>query len=525
MWTTGSARGGAAGGRTAPSTRLNRAFALQVVFLIGMWILFGLNATSARDQARDDAVQSLTNVSAALAMDLSHNLELVDHSLQSAANAWHNDEIRALKPSLRQLVLFDRSMSTAAFGPLIIVDPYGSVQARSDERQLDPYGVAATSPQETKAVDTFADRADFKAHLENDGLGLYVGPGIVNPADGEWSIPLSRRLTTSEGDFAGIVSGTLRMAYVQDAYRRIVLRSDQLLGLATDEGKLLAHRPELRPDVGLGPPQLGAIAVRTDPQYLQGVFEAKSRVDGNDKLYAYHRVGKLPLVQYAAMPVAKVYADWRQRTLVIACFLGLLSVGTMTLQLMLGRELRSRIAAERLLEELASQDGLTGIANRRVFDHAVEREWQLAMRRGSAVGLLMIDVDHFKPFNDLYGHQAGDAALKLVAARIAAVAERCGGLACRYGGEEFALLLPAIIGSGAQIAQDLLLGIRRCNLPNGGAPAGIVTISVGVAATVPQAGDLAGTLVASADQQLYAAKQAGRDCCRFAAPLDRGVAA
>ena len=439
MWNASAVLGRSEDGGATRSGRLDRAFALQLSFLAGLWILFALNATSARDQSREDAVQALANVSAALAMDLSHNIELIDHSLQAAANAWHNDEIRALKPSLRQLVLFDRSMSTTAFGPLIISDRFGSVVARSDERQIDPYGVVAPNQQlPSRAIDDVLGRADFKVHVDRDDVGLYVGSGVINSADGEWSIPLSRRITTPDGDFAGVVSGTLRMSFVQDAYARIKLRSGGLLALATNDGLLLAHQPELSPNIGLAPPHLISIAGRTDLSHVEGVFEAKSRVDGVQKLYSYHRVGNLPLVQYSGMPIAEVYADWRQRTLVMGAFLGFLSVGILLLQMMLGRELRSRIAAEKRLEELASQDALTGIANRRVFDTTIEREWHLAMRRGSAVGLLMIDVDHFKVYNDLYGHPAGDEALKTIAANLAAVAERCGGVACRYGGEEFA---------------------------------------------------------------------------------------
>ncbi len=492
-----------------------RAFALQLGFLLGMWILFVVDATSARNQAREDAIHSLSNVAASLAIDLSHALELLDRSLQGVVNEWQNDEIRALKPSLRHLVLFDPSMSAEAFGPVVVLDPYGSVLARSDEEERDPYGSAAKpSDRPQKTNDTYAGRWEFKIQVEGAAHGLYVGQGFLNTEDGQWSIPVSRRMTTPDGAFAGVVAGTLKMSYVQGVYDRIGLRSGALLALGTDDGLLLARRPMLGSGFGNAPAK--SINGQIGHSRTEGVYQARSKLDGVEKLYSFHRVGHLPLVQYAGMPTADVYADWRERTSMMGGLLAVLSVGILLLQLMLGRELRSRIAAETMLEELASRDPLTGIANRRVFDAALEREWQLAIRRGSAVGLLMIDVDHFKGYNDLYGHLGGDDVLRTIAARIGVVSERLGGLACRFGGEEFAVLLPAMVAVGAHVAQDLVREIRDCALPSAASPSGIITISVGVAAAVPYVGDPSGSLIASADRQLYLAKSNGRDCCSVA---------
>jgi diguanylate cyclase (GGDEF)-like protein len=157
------------------------------------------------------------------------------------------------------------------------------------------------------------------------------------------------------------------------------------------------------------------------------------------------------------------------------------------------------------LQRLSLADPLTGLGNRRAFDTAMEEEIARARRADGHVGLVMLDVDHFKRFNDRHGHQAGDEALILVA-RVLRTAARTGDRACRIGGEEFALLLPgADERESAAVAERVRAGIERR-----GAPAGPVTVSLGVAAA---SGEHATPeqLVADADARLYAAKDGGRN--------------
>ena len=126
---------------------------------------------------------------------------------------------------------------------------------------------------------------------------------------------------------------------------------------------------------------------------------------------------------------------------------------------------------------------MTGIANRRAFDEALNEEWRRMLRHGTALSLLMIDVDYFKRFNDAYGHVAGDQCLRTVAQAVASRARRAGELAARYGGEEFAVLLPQTgIGEACKLAEMICAAVRDCQIPHeqsGAAPH--VTISVGVA--------------------------------------------
>jgi diguanylate cyclase (GGDEF)-like protein len=164
------------------------------------------------------------------------------------------------------------------------------------------------------------------------------------------------------------------------------------------------------------------------------------------------------------------------------------------------------------LAALSSTDGLTGINNRRGFDAALESEWRRAARNGYPLALAMLDVDHFKAYNDHYGHQAGDQCLRTVADLIAAHGRRTSDLVARYGGEEFALLAPATDAQHAMaIARGICDELARLALPHAKSPHGVVTISIGVATAMPDEACSWTTLIEKSDRALYRAKQDGRN--------------
>lgn len=166
-----------------------------------------------------------------------------------------------------------------------------------------------------------------------------------------------------------------------------------------------------------------------------------------------------------------------------------------------------------LLESMAWIDCLTGIPNRRRFDHALEAEWKRAQRAGSSLALILVDVDHFKDYNDHHGHSAGDVCLKRVASTLASSITRAGDLAARYGGEEFVLLLPETDIRGVrQFAEQLCLRTEEQQLPHGSSSTSPwVTMSAGYAAVVPSQDGTAAELLEEADRMLYQAKSAGRN--------------
>jgi diguanylate cyclase (GGDEF)-like protein len=196
---------------------------------------------------------------------------------------------------------------------------------------------------------------------------------------------------------------------------------------------------------------------------------------------------------------------------------GLYSRRVRARELMLIRTVEERTQqleqANRTLARLSSLDGLTGVANRRAFDESFEVEWRRCVRSGAALALILVDIDHFKAFNDTHGHQGGDGCLVQVGATLGRSASRAGDLVARYGGEEFVVLLPGTDRDGAAaLAETLRARVEGLAIPHvSSAAGGVVTLSAGVAATVPTEAGSPAELLAAADRALYAAKRAGRN--------------
>lgn len=194
--------------------------------------------------------------------------------------------------------------------------------------------------------------------------------------------------------------------------------------------------------------------------------------------------------------------------------------------LLVQARVRNQLRLKQLSDQLrlnANTDALTGAANRRQFDELFQREWDRARRSCESLSLLMVDIDHFKLFNDHHGHQQGDACLKMVAQTMMSLVNRPADIVARFGGEEFVVLLPDTCESGARHVADMLVnGVSQRGIAHGASPtAPHVTVSVGGATwlgappetgrKLPQASDLLGC----ADAALYEAKRAGRACWRF----------
>jgi diguanylate cyclase (GGDEF)-like protein len=217
-----------------------------------------------------------------------------------------------------------------------------------------------------------------------------------------------------------------------------------------------------------------------------------------------------------------IFGQWRKEALQIGGAMAALGLIACALMLILAREMGKRGEMEDRLARLAMTDGLTGLANRRHFDVVMDKEWQRALRARAPISLLMIDADHFKAFNDNFGHQAGDLVLCGIAWSIARHAKRASDCAARYGGEEFALILP-----GLSLADAIELGerirVEVGHLERDGMTT--TTISVGAACLVPSSLTTSNDLISNADSALYAAKAHGRNQTWPVAPLQKSLAA
>jgi diguanylate cyclase (GGDEF)-like protein len=216
---------------------------------------------------------------------------------------------------------------------------------------------------------------------------------------------------------------------------------------------------------------------------------------------------------YLAKPVSQVVLSAKMRAMQ--------RIAEMRGQLVkMSRELE---ATNQELERLAHIDGLTGIANRRYFDVCLAREFARSLRNRNPLSLILADVDHFKAYNDHYGHQAGDDVLKQMAARMTNCLRRPADLVARYGGEEFVIVLPETNRGGAlRVAELLRAAIEELAIPHGwSSVANKVTLSLGVACTTSESIPTPEALLADADQALYSAKHAGRNrvAPEFIAPV------
>jgi diguanylate cyclase (GGDEF)-like protein len=221
-----------------------------------------------------------------------------------------------------------------------------------------------------------------------------------------------------------------------------------------------------------------------------------------------------PIEMMAAMTVRFGQGDWSARAArgrLPAEFIPLArAFNTMAAQL--GERERELVATNDRLTVIASIDMLSGLANRRGFQSRLDFEWMKAQQYDSELSLLMIDVDHFKLYNDTYGHPEGDVCLARLGETLAAVAAETMGFAGRYGGEEFCLLLPNTDAARAlEIGEMVRAAVQSLAMPHATSTHQTVTVSVGVACTVPNEAQRPGDLIEAADAALYAAKHRGRN--------------
>ncbi|GAB3391037.1 sensor domain-containing diguanylate cyclase [Massilia agri] len=390
-----------------------------------------------------------------------------------------------------------------------------------------PDGTWLVSSLDRPIAGNNADREYFQYHLKHKDRRVHVGKPIRSRSTGVWILPISRRIDNPDGSFAGVALGTIKITFFADLYDSFDVGRDGVVLLMLDDATLVYRRPFTEKLIGTSLAG-GPIFQMYRDQRPVGTAILRSKVDGVVRMYSYRHLDRLPLIVATARSKHEILDEWQQSTMLLAggtllvvVILG--GIGSrLVRQIMIRDQLEAelRIAEEHLQERnqeltvLATNDGLTGIANRRHFDDTLAREMNRAARTSVPVSLILLDVDFFKKYNDRYGHVAGDDCLRQVAHTLRKNLGRPSDLAARYGGEEFAVILPGTGEVGARyVAERLRLAILDLNLPHADNQGGLVTISAGVRTYHPDAGDVQepGDLLTQADALLYQAKASGRN--------------
>jgi diguanylate cyclase (GGDEF)-like protein len=401
--------------------RILTALACIAIVLVYAWQGYAGWTAAERDTVRETA-----NLAESLAQQTGSSFETTDAVLQRM-DFWART--RGVAPANRQLLrdlLTVRTPSMAGIGELAFFDAAGNRVVRS-------------GPEVTPQV-AASERRAFAWHAAHPSLEPFVG--VSAPIDGRRSaLTLSRRFNDARGRFAGMVIASVHVASVVPWYDTVDVGRHGLISLILSDGTIVVRKPAVAPAVGVEqannelPLALRATAF--------GSVRLRSTIDGEDRFVSFRRVATFPLIVIVGFSAADTFSQWRVYG--ILGFIGVCGIIASIVFVVDGMftEVRRLARTQARLSLEASTDGLTGLNNRRKLDAAIEREWAAALANGSSLALMMIDVDHFKAYNDRYGHQHGDEALKLVANTLRQQCRRPQDFVARYGGEEFVVLLPA----------------------------------------------------------------------------------
>ncbi|WP_354685503.1 sensor domain-containing diguanylate cyclase [Cupriavidus necator] len=456
-----------------------------------------------RRDALDNATEASANLALTLERSITRNLQIHELAISGVFEAMHDPAIMAQPAALRQRLLFDRSINAEDMGSLLVTDGNGKLVLDSQQWPPRPVNVS--------------DRDYFQAHRNATDAGLFLSrPFQPRLTPENKSIGISRRLSAPDGSFAGIVVGTLRLQYFRKLFDGVSLGEGGTLTLLRTDGTIIMRRPYEAESIGRD--ISGSASFAPLLQGTQGSFIGVAAVDGVQRLYSFRRIPGFPLIVVVGRATHDVLAAWYRRAWLFGALIAAMDAAIIALSVSLARQWRRRAEMEEHLRWMVNTDGLTGLGSRRALDDAADMEWRRARRHGQPLSLLMLDVDHFKQFNDRYGHQAGDDALAAVGACIQRHVRRPGDYAGRYGGEEFAILLPDTDTAGAAaLAETVRAAVEALRIPNAAGVDGQLTVSIGVVTDTNRPGSerAFGELRAflrAGDEALYLAKRSGRNC-------------
>jgi len=492
-----------------------RGNVVRAAVLFVLFVCVTLLATNAWliYRARADEIDQISlanlNLAQAVTTQVESSIAEVEHVLDNIVFELERSDLTVDALQRLQPVLVNQVAAIQQLKGLFVYDAQGRWIVNSE---------ASIDPKRNNS-----DREYFVHHKQNPSSRPLVGAPIVSRSSGEWIIPVSRRLNDPYGNFQGVVLGSLSIPHLRSFLDKFVIgREGAIAVLLTD--RILVRRPFKEEDIGK----------RYTPSSLQAIFagqrfgtaDALSTIDGVQRIFGFDHTQNYPILVTVAAGKDEALHSWRTRSALQTgwtFFLCMIVAGAGTLVI---RAIRLRVSAEAGLREtrdaltqanerlaqLAQYDALTGLANRRYFDARLMRAFRVAQRERQSLAIIMIDIDEFKRYNDLYGHVEGDRCLKLVADAVRSAARRPEDFVARYGGEEMVMLLPQTGASGAAlIAEAARMAVLDQRISHAASSLGTASISLGVAACTPGVQDTPEELLNAADAALYQAKHHGRN--------------
>jgi hypothetical protein len=368
------------------------------------------NLWSAREAQLDETAVSTSNMARALAAQAESVLKVGDAALAEMVERAEHEAGAAPNDARIHARLAEIVRTTPEIHGLFIYGPQGDWRITALPRP-----VAANN----------ADREYFQYHLAHAGKGTHVGRPVRSRSSGVVIIPLSRRIDKPDGSFGGVALVTLDIRFFGKFYERFDVGPSGTIVLATDDGTLIYRRPFKEGLVGMDISN-GPVFQMLRSGGPAGTHMLKSKVDGVVRLYSYRHLEGFPLVVASAIARDDMLGDWRRHAAVTSAIVlsalvllgwgGVRMVRQVRIRDALEHELRIATASLRRrnasLRSLADSDGLTGLANRRLFEATLAREYARVRRGDAPFSIIMVDVDHFKKYNDRYGHVAGDDCLR-----------------------------------------------------------------------------------------------------------------
>ncbi len=491
--------------RLAPSMLTKALIGFIALVCVSLVLATAWQMNQSRRERVATATITVSNIVLAAEQQAQDTVRQADNTLRDLVERVEHDGVEGPQQARLAKRMAQDVLNVNGIQGLFIYDAQGNWVANSFSRGIQ--------------LKNNSDRAYFVYHRDNADESIHIGSIIESRSTGDRVIPISRRINTADGTFAGVALATVPVAYFQSFFKRMDVDDKGVIFLALNNGDLLARRPTLAALMTTNIAK-GDLLTRYLPYSDSGTAVFKSVVDGVERIYAYRRVSGLPIVAAAGVSCEYVFAPWWAYAYRSMALVGMISLTLVLLGILLYRQIRHLITAENELsvaradlEIIARTDSLTHLANRRCFDATFQLEWERASRDNSSIALILLDIDWFKQYNDCYGHLRGDDCLSQVAGLIGSGIKRPGDLAARYGGEEFVILLPGTDLTGAlSVAEEVRLSIENALIEHSASPLGNVTISSGVVAINALETEGYTAALREADRLLYCAKTRGRNC-------------